>query len=63
MYYCFYKLKKSFYFLPERHYKVAIHLANPKGAEPWVQGFLKVTLLSDRGVIRGMDLTPSNYVK
>ncbi|KAL4706568.1 hypothetical protein ACJJTC_015766 [Scirpophaga incertulas] len=46
-----------------RHYKVSIQLANPKGAESWVQGFLKVTLLSDRGVIRGMDLTPNNYVK
>ncbi|XP_069354959.1 pancreatic triacylglycerol lipase-like isoform X4 [Maniola hyperantus] len=47
----------------QRHYKVVIHLANPKGAESWVQGFLKVTLLSDRGVIKGMDLTPNNYVK
>ncbi|KAG7299776.1 hypothetical protein JYU34_016785 [Plutella xylostella] len=47
----------------QRHYRIAIQLANPKGAESWVQGFLKVTLLSDRGVIRGMDLTPANYVK
>ncbi|VVC96295.1 unnamed protein product [Leptidea sinapis] len=47
----------------QRHYRIAIHLANPKGAESWVQGFLKVTLLSDKGVIRGMDLTPNNYVK
>ncbi|XP_077289795.1 pancreatic triacylglycerol lipase-like [Arctopsyche grandis] len=47
----------------QRHYRIVINLAHPKGAESWVQGFLKASLHSDRGVIRGLDLTPNNYVR
>lgn len=33
---------KLFYLFSERHYRVAIQLANPKGAESWVQVFLSL---------------------
>ncbi|KAL6958655.1 triacylglycerol lipase [Sarracenia purpurea var. burkii] len=50
----------SKYSLPEyaTHYKVTLDLARPPRAETWVQGFMKVTLHSDNGVIRNLDLTP-----
>ncbi|KAK7603674.1 hypothetical protein V9T40_003673 [Parthenolecanium corni] len=46
-----------------RHYKVTLDLARPPRAETWVQGFMKVTLHSDNGVIRNLDLTPHGYEK
>ncbi|XP_011149496.1 pancreatic triacylglycerol lipase isoform X1 [Harpegnathos saltator] len=46
-----------------RHYRITINLARPTTAESWVQGFMKVTLHADNGVIRNMDLTPSGYMK
>ncbi|XP_039313635.1 pancreatic triacylglycerol lipase isoform X2 [Solenopsis invicta] len=46
-----------------RHYRITINLARPPTAESWVQGFMKVTLHADKGVIRNMDLTPSGYMK
>lgn len=41
-----------------RQYKVKLDFAKPPRAEAWVQGFMKVSLLSDNGVIRNLDLTP-----
>lgn len=41
-----------------RQYKVTLDLAKPPRAESWVQGFMKVSLHSDHGVIRNLDLTP-----
>jgi len=41
-----------------RQYKVMLDLAKPPRAESWVQGFMKVSLHSDNGVIRNLDLTP-----
>ncbi|RVE54679.1 hypothetical protein evm_000800 [Chilo suppressalis] len=38
-------------------------LASQYNSENIIYGFLKVTLLSERGAIHGMDLTPNNYVK
>jgi len=35
-----------------------LDLAKPPRAESWVQGFMKVSLHSDNGVIRNLDLTP-----
>ncbi|XP_029679814.1 pancreatic triacylglycerol lipase-like isoform X1 [Formica exsecta] len=46
-----------------RHYRITVNLARPPTAESWVQGFMKVTLHADKGVIRNMDLTPSGYMK
>ncbi|XP_008212238.1 pancreatic triacylglycerol lipase isoform X2 [Nasonia vitripennis] len=46
-----------------RHYRITINLARPPTAESWVQGYMKVTLHADNGVIRNMDLTPSGYMK
>ncbi|XP_011306820.1 pancreatic triacylglycerol lipase isoform X1 [Fopius arisanus] len=46
-----------------RHYRITINLARPPTAESWVQGFMKVTLHADNGVIRNMDLTPNGYMK
>ncbi|KAJ4450311.1 hypothetical protein ANN_01731, partial [Periplaneta americana] len=46
-----------------RHYKVIVDLAKPPRAENWVQGFMRISLHSDTGVIRNLDLTPSGYVK
>ncbi|XP_063229934.1 pancreatic triacylglycerol lipase-like [Bacillus rossius redtenbacheri] len=45
------------------HYKVTLDLAKPPRAESWVQGYMKITLHSDNGVIKNMDLTPSGYVR
>ncbi|CAH1736994.1 pancreatic triacylglycerol lipase [Aphis gossypii] len=44
-----------------RQYKVMLDLAKPPRAESWVQGFMKVSLHSDNGVIRNLDLTPNGY--
>lgn len=41
-----------------RHYRITINLARPPTAESWVQGYMKVTLHAENGVIRNMDLTP-----
>ncbi|XP_073976733.1 pancreatic triacylglycerol lipase-like isoform X1 [Rhodnius prolixus] len=46
-----------------RHYRVTMDLAKPPKAEAWVQGFIRVSLHSDNGVIRNLDLTPSGYEK
>ncbi|KAL7299142.1 hypothetical protein TKK_0007742 [Trichogramma kaykai] len=46
-----------------RHYRITVNLARPPTAESWVQGYMKVTLHADNGVIRNMDLTPNNYMK
>nr|KAF7412973.1 hypothetical protein H0235_012824 [Vespula pensylvanica] len=46
-----------------RHYRITINLARPPTAESWVQGFMKVTLHADNGLIRNMDLTPSGYMR
>ncbi|KAG7212404.1 hypothetical protein KM043_012722 [Ampulex compressa] len=45
------------------HYRITISLARPPTAESWVQGFMKVTLHAENGLIRNMDLTPSGYMK
>lgn len=45
-----------------RHYRITINLARPSTAESWVQGFMKVTLHADKGVIRNMDLTPRQVI-
>nr|XP_018901056.1 PREDICTED: pancreatic triacylglycerol lipase-like isoform X2 [Bemisia tabaci] len=45
------------------HYKVTLELAKPPRAEAWVQGFMRVSLHSDNGVIRNLDLTPNGYEK
>jgi len=41
-----------------RHYKVTVDLAKPPRAENWVQGFMRISLHSDTGTIRNLDLTP-----
>nr|CAD7568951.1 unnamed protein product [Timema californicum] len=46
-----------------RHYRVTIDLAKPPRAESWVQGYMKVSLHSEDGVVRNLDLTPNGYVK
>ncbi|KAL1116690.1 hypothetical protein AAG570_005162, partial [Ranatra chinensis] len=46
-----------------RQYRITIDLAKPPKAEAWVQGFMRVSLHSDNGVIRNIDLTPSGYEK
>ncbi|KAK0175918.1 hypothetical protein PV328_000107 [Microctonus aethiopoides] len=46
-----------------RHYRVTINMARPPTAESWVQGFMRVTLHADNGIIRNMDLTPNGYMK
>ncbi|CAG2066411.1 unnamed protein product [Timema podura] len=35
-----------------RHYRVTIDLAKPPRAESWVQGYMKVSLHSEDGVVR-----------
>ncbi|BET00389.1 Triacylglycerol lipase [Nesidiocoris tenuis] len=45
------------------HYRVTIDLAKPQKAEAWVQGFMRVSLHSDNGVIKNLDLTPNGYEK
>ncbi|XP_006618059.1 pancreatic lipase-related protein 2-like isoform X4 [Apis dorsata] len=46
-----------------KHYRITINLAQPSSAESWVQGFMKVTLHAENGIIRDVDLTPSGYMK
>lgn len=46
-----------------RHYKITLDLARPPRAESWVQGYMKISMHSDSGVIRNLDLTPSGYIK
>ncbi|XP_039275610.1 pancreatic triacylglycerol lipase-like [Nilaparvata lugens] len=41
-----------------RHYRVTLDLARPPRAEAWVQGFMRVSLHSDNGAIKNLDLTP-----
>lgn len=45
------------------HYRITLDLARPPRAETWVQGFMRVSLHSDNGVIRNLDLTPNGYEK
>lgn len=42
---------------PERHYRFTIELAKPRQAERWVQGYMTASIYSDRGALRGIDLT------
>lgn len=35
-----------------------MELARPRSAETWVQGFLTAAIYSERGALRGIDLTP-----
>lgn len=37
---------------------MTLDLARPSKAEAWVQGFMRVSLFSDDGIIRNLDLTP-----
>ncbi|XP_057318075.1 pancreatic triacylglycerol lipase-like [Microplitis mediator] len=46
-----------------RHYRITMNLARPPTAESWVQGFMKVTLHAENGIIRNMDLTPNGYMR
>lgn len=46
-----------------RHYRVTVELARPAKAETWVQGFMRISLHSDQGKIRDLDLTPNGYEK
>lgn len=41
----------------ERHYRFTIELAKPRQAERWVQGYMTASVYSDRGALRGIDLT------
>lgn len=43
--------------LAERHYRFTIELAKPRQAERWVQGYMTASIYSDRGALRGIDLT------
>ena len=43
---------------PEHHYLLEFNLAQPKHAERWVQGFLKVNLYGAQSEITDVDLTP-----
>jgi len=54
----YYIFKVSCLLFLGRQYKVMLDLAKPPRAESWVQGFMKVSLHSDNGVIRNLDLTP-----
>lgn len=42
----------------QRHYRFTVELARPRSAETWVQGFLTAAIYSERGALRGIDLTP-----
>lgn len=44
--------------LSEHHYLLEFNLAQPKDAETWVQGFLKVNLYGTTSEITDVDLTP-----
>lgn len=46
-----------------RHYRISLQLARPTTAENWVQGFVKVSLHGDHGVIHNLDLTPKEDMK
>lgn len=50
-------------FISEHHYRFTIELARPRAAEPWVQGYLVAAIFSDRGALRGLDLTPRGTVR
>lgn len=50
-------------FVSGRHYRVTLDLARPSKAEAWVQGFMRVSLYSDDGIIRNLDLTPKSVEK
>lgn len=45
-------------FVAEHHYLLEFNLAQPKAAERWVQGFLKVNLYGTRSEITEINLTP-----
>lgn len=38
-------------------------MAKPRMAEQWVQGYLTAAIYSDRGAVRGIDLTPRGTVR
>lgn len=46
-----------------RHYRISLQLARPTTAENWVQGFVKVSLHGDNGVIHNLDLTPKEDMR
>jgi hypothetical protein len=52
--------RRSETYLPfsEHHYLLEFNLAQPKHAERWVQGFLKVNLYGTQSEITDVDLTP-----
>lgn len=45
------------------HYLLQIHLANPKQAERWVQGFLKANLYGEDRELLDINLTPDSSVR
>ena len=42
----------------EYHYLLEMNLANPRVAETWVQGFIKVNLYGTHGEVTDLNLTP-----
>ena len=40
------------------HYLLEIVLANPREAEKWVQGFVRVNLYGEEGELTEYDITP-----
>jgi len=47
----------------QHHYLLEFNLAQPKHAERWVQGFLKVNLYGTQSEITDVDLTPEESLK
>ena len=45
-------------FFLEYHYLLEMNLANPRVAETWVQGFIKVNLYGTHGEVTDLNLTP-----
>ena len=45
-------------FILEFHYLLELNLANPRIAETWVQGFIKVNLYGSTGEVTDLNLTP-----
>jgi len=47
----------------KHHYLLQLHLAKPRQAEAWVQGYLKVNLFGDKGKLTEYDLTPEESLR
>jgi len=45
----------------KHHYLLQLHLAKPRQAEAWVQGYLKVNLFGDKGKLTEYNLTPDAH--